>query len=79
MRQSEKRRRSLADFKEIDDALGNAFLEAEQTKSGSNDINFNGAISAKVKFSEILHFYYFLKLFFFILDCSNAIKFIFKL
>lgn len=48
MRQSEKRRRSLADFKEIDEAMGHAFLQVEQTQSGSGDVNFNGAVNAQV-------------------------------
>ena len=52
LRQSVNKRKSLADFKEIDDAMGNAFLYAEQTQSGSNDINFNVAVNAQVRFLE---------------------------
>jgi hypothetical protein len=42
------RRKSLALFKEIDDAMGEAFSHANQSPTGSMDANFTGAVNAQV-------------------------------
>jgi hypothetical protein len=42
------RRKSLALFKEIDDAMGEAFSHANQSPTGTMEANFTGAVNAQV-------------------------------
>lgn len=59
------RRKSLAEFQEINDAVGMAFSEADKNSEGESgdNINFNKAVGEQVSYFIItfLSFYFFLR------------------
>lgn len=61
------KRKSLALFKEIDEAMGEAFSQVDETQPGPVDVNFTGAVNAQVN-STIIIFMFF---------CYYGSKFIF--